>query len=735
MNKNNTPALALFKLSALCIAMAASTQVHASTPMGTGSVGDRVWYDSNQDGLQNDGEKGAPSITVTLNDCATGMELQSTRTDASGSYNLAYIDAGQRVRLQVYPDSNYDYDGAYFTAPREGTDTLIDSNGLEVTGATENTGASECFTVQAGVKTNAMDFGIYLSDATGSGPNVDEYGPKPQPNPPEDDDASIGDLVFYDLNENGIYDGNDTGIEGATVVLYNSSGATAGYQNTDSRGSFLVAVPAGCYTAALSLPGSIDPATVLFDATIDDICVSAGEVNRAIDFAVAEKEILANATIGDKVFYDNNNNGVYDYGDKGMQGAVVRAYDQSNALVNSATTSASGVFHMEIPPACYRVVMTLPTGVSTTNLSYNPTKNNVCVGPGQLNNNIDFSAYRNVPVPTWEIGACNRNNYHRNDSKGDSINFREHSRSNTADSWDVYDSRQRFMYNTNSLAEHIYGGRTFATRSNPWYQPVSGLPGYRVIYSHQESQNRRYNFMGSYYAVGIKNGQRSHMRTCASRPVSPVALDLNGDGQIGVTGKTTARDGSRESIGRTVDFDMNGDGQPQQMEWFSGDGDGILIDNRDGLAMRQMDGTRLFGDQNGRFGNGYEQMQLLDINGDQILSNAELSGLELWIDNGDAVVQAGEIQSLASHGVQLISTQMSMTNGMMRSNATHVDGHQILTEDVWFSVAPVAATAAAPQAQVVTAASALFAALMAALTTAGAALGVRSKVGLLKVKG
>ena len=58
--------------------------------------------------------------------------------------------------------------------------------------------------------------------------------------------------------------------------------------------------------------------------------------------------------------------------------------------------------------------------------------------------------------------------------------------------------------------------------------------------------------------------------------ISPIALDLNGDGEIGVTGETTVR-GARTSIGETVQFDIDADGKLDTIEWFAGDGDGILV--------------------------------------------------------------------------------------------------------------------------------------------------------------
>lgn len=174
--------------------------------------------------------------------------------------------------------------------------------------------------------------------------------------------------------------------------------------------------------------------------------------------------------------------------------------------------------------------------------------------------------------------------------------------------------------------------------------------------------------------------------------VSPVALDLNRDGQIGVTGESSAkerREGSQ--IGNTVNFDMNADGIAENIEWLAGDGDGFLVDNRDGRAAQDMNGSRLFGDQGGQFSSGYEQMATLDANKDGQLSGAELEGLNVWVDDGDAVVEEGELKTLNELGITQLSTQRNdVTNNrgetLMQSSAT-INGEDVLTEDVWFASA------------------------------------------------
>ncbi|MGV6818068.1 MAG: Ig-like domain-containing protein [Thiotrichales bacterium] len=173
--------------------------------------------------------------------------------------------------------------------------------------------------------------------------------------------------------------------------------------------------------------------------------------------------------------------------------------------------------------------------------------------------------------------------------------------------------------------------------------------------------------------------------------VSPIALDLNRDGQIGVTGNSSAKERAHTSeIGETVRFDIDADGEQESIEWLKGDGDAMLVDNRDGLATELMDGSRLFGDQGGEFEHGYEKLAELDLNGDGQLNGEELRGLDLWSDDGDAIVEAGEMASLFDHGITALSTEMRPEANMagetlMRSTAMTESGEELTTEDVWFA--------------------------------------------------
>ena len=201
--------------------------------------------------------------------------------------------------------------------------------------------------------------------------------------------------------------------------------------------------------------------------------------------------------------------------------------------------------------------------------------------------------------------------------------------------------------------------------------------------------------------VHDKRGRCIDIQLCEfKKSFTPIALDMNGDGRIGVTGATSSIDkDANADLGRTVEFDIDGDGDLDVIEWYAG-GDGILVDNSDGRAAEDMDGSRLLGDEGGKYGNGNEKLATLDADGSGAIEGAETDGLALWIDDGDAVVEDGELVSLADAGVASVSTQMRVEeNGegrrFMRSEATMSDGSIVMTEDVYFAAATKGGTASA----------------------------------------
>lgn len=162
---------------------------------------------------------------------------------------------------------------------------------------------------------------------------------------------------------------------------------------------------------------------------------------------------------------------------------------------------------------------------------------------------------------------------------------------------------------------------------------------------------------------------------------SPIVFDTKGLGAI----KTT-RDGNANTAPL---FDYFGDGRKVRVEWPVGDGQAWLVDNRDGRAAIDMNGKRLFGDLDGHE-HGYAKLAERDTSGTGILTGRDLDGLALWFDNGNAIVEDGEMRPLADAGVTAIDTRsqwQTLPDGRaaLRSTAT-MNGRTIMTEDIYVDI-------------------------------------------------
>jgi hypothetical protein len=171
---------------------------------------------------------------------------------------------------------------------------------------------------------------------------------------------------------------------------------------------------------------------------------------------------------------------------------------------------------------------------------------------------------------------------------------------------------------------------------------------------------------------------------------SPIALDLVGLGKIATTGQTTAQFGHRAGLGKTVTFDFFGDGKPVAVEWLTGNGQGFLVDNRDGHALEKMDGRRLFGNIGG-FADGYAKLSTFDCGGAGVLRGPDLDGLAVWIDDGSAMPTAKNLISAKDLGLTEIGLKPTVQRDergdkVLRSWAV-LRGKRILSEDVWLGIA------------------------------------------------
>ena len=176
-------------------------------------------------------------------------------------------------------------------------------------------------------------------------------------------------------------------------------------------------------------------------------------------------------------------------------------------------------------------------------------------------------------------------------------------------------------------------------------------------------------------------------------PRDPLALDLDGDGI-----ETTGINGDSG----TVLFDHDGDGVLTGTGWVKGD-DGFLVWDRNGNGTID-NGHELFGvdtlKQNGQYAtDGIDALADLDSNGDGVFdaSDAHFADVRVWRDlNQDGISQAGELSTLAEHGIVSIglaseSAIVNLNNGNIQTASTtytRADGSEDNTSSLDLSENP-----------------------------------------------
>jgi hypothetical protein len=304
------------------------------------SVGNFVWSDRDQDGVQDAGEPGIEGVIVQIWNAALTQMIDSTVTDAQGRYAVV-VPAGASYRVRVVKK----YPGDAFTVKDAAADDLTDS---DINPSGPYAGFTDSFSIATNViSTVTRDIGI-IED--------------PMRN------HTIGDTVFR-ADAGGLQGGST--VSGVPVDLLDASGAVLQSTVSGSGGFYSFLAPPGNYRLRFGTPPGMLP-TPHRDAGLDDtldsdidangmtalFTLGAGQVRRDLDAG-----FVYWVSIGNLCWHDLDEDGIQDAGESGVPGVEVELWTaDKSARLDATTTNGSGFYTLQAPGAGdYRVWVLRPS--------------------------------------------------------------------------------------------------------------------------------------------------------------------------------------------------------------------------------------------------------------------------------------------------------------------------------------------------------------------------------------
>ncbi|CAA6815135.1 MAG: Unknown protein, partial [uncultured Sulfurovum sp.] len=314
------------------------------------SYGDKVFLDTNHNGLQDLGEKGVRDINVTIYSANSDFS-RSMLTDENGNYLFTHLPAGE------YSAEFKDIPFGHLITERDVNNNesdLNDSDGFIEDGKI----ITETALLTPGKNDLSWDLGIYKTVCL-PGKSV------------------LGNLVFEDFNKDGIQDIGESGVSAVKVTLFNNdTDEEVATTSTDENGlyEFAHVDPEFNYYVQFTVPTGFvvspqDQDNDTLDSDADEtgrtevVVLEADQINSSVDMGIYRE----GSTIGDRVFFDELNgvsNGIQDAGEVGANDIKVTLYTADGTELNSTRTNVSGEYHFtNVPGGRYSIRFSeLPVG-------------------------------------------------------------------------------------------------------------------------------------------------------------------------------------------------------------------------------------------------------------------------------------------------------------------------------------------------------------------------------------
>ncbi|MBU6227369.1 MAG: carboxypeptidase regulatory-like domain-containing protein, partial [Acidobacteria bacterium] len=354
-------------------------------------IGNRVWIDTDKDGIQDPGETPVKGVTVRVYD-ATGTTLLGTAvTDENGEYYFSSnvteaaagdgnnvgggIAAGSAYVIRFDNPADYAAGGplsGYLLTTKDATDAAsglddsIDSDASTVSEYPQIT----TYKLLPGVNDHTFDVGFYATTTP----------------------VGMGNYTWVDADKDGLQDADEQPLAGVVVTLFNPDGTPAldlagkaATATTDAKGYYFIDnLTAGSYYAKFTLPANYtftkkgdgtsaldsnpDTATGITpvftigasasgDTVADtDSATLARFVNPTIDAGVIFNG--PKVSVGDFVWWDLDRDGIQDVGETPIAGVTLSitkadgspVTDVNGKAITTTTTDANGKYSFDNLP-------------------------------------------------------------------------------------------------------------------------------------------------------------------------------------------------------------------------------------------------------------------------------------------------------------------------------------------------------------------------------------------------
>jgi len=351
----------------------------------TAALGDRVWIDSNGDGVQDPNEVGVEGVEVTLtgagDDGIFGTPddiMETATTDENGFYLFDDLEPGAYM-VEVTDDAGASHDileAADYAQTGDPDDfgaPAMNPDGKTTTPVILAPGdvfLNADFGYQPDDNTELGSIGntVWLdADADGNGPSDVNADASNGAGIEDDDDeepiAGVTVVLVKDEDGDGIWDAGEPVIA-TDVTDENGQYLFEDLPIDDGAGTddYIVAVTdtdnvlsglKGTYDddGGMDQLGSLfptmgdptDPSDVLGVSAVSDL---AGTPVTDQDFGYTpENQDAGEGLIGDYVWFDDNGDGVQDPDEEGIEGVIVELLDDMNNVIATTTTDENGNYY------------------------------------------------------------------------------------------------------------------------------------------------------------------------------------------------------------------------------------------------------------------------------------------------------------------------------------------------------------------------------------------------------